>query len=339
MLTAIYTIIVFCLIIAMHEFGHFLMAKLTGVTVHEFSIGMGPKIFGFKKSDTDYKFCLLPIGGYVKLEGEDSESDDPNAFGNKKPWQRLLVLAAGAFMNFLLGFVLFIFWCSFSQGFTTNVVDNVMSQSAFEKADIREGDIIIRMEGDKYKTSVHDYYDIYYFSYKNGVGKTKITFERDGERFIKEISPQYDESVKREVFGFTPAVEKPSPTAIISAAYRQSIFVIKIVVSSFSDLLKGSVRVSDMSGPVGIVNEIGSAAKQGLHNVIYLAGLISINLGVVNLLPLPALDGGRIIFVLIEMIRRRPIDKNKEGMVHFIGFALLILLMLFITYTDIMKLI
>ena len=132
MLTAIYTIIIFCLIIAIHEFGHFIMAKLTGVTVHEFSIGMGPKLFGFRKGGTDYKFSLLPIGGYVKLEGEDSESDDPNAFGNKKPWQRLLVLAAGALMNFVLGFVLFVIWCSFSKGFTTNIVDNIVEKSEIE---------------------------------------------------------------------------------------------------------------------------------------------------------------------------------------------------------------
>ncbi len=339
MLTAIYTIIIFCLIIAIHEFGHFIMAKLTGVTVHEFSIGMGPKLFGFRKGGTDYKFSLLPIGGYVKLEGEDSESDDPNAFGNKKPWQRLLVLAAGALMNFVLGFVLFVIWCSFSKGFTTNIVDNIVEKSAFEEAGIRSGDVIVRMEGNNCKTNVHDYYDIYYFSYKNGTNTAKITFNRDGKKFEKVITPKYAESAKRAIFGFSTAIQKPNPVTVVSAAYRQSIFVVKIVVSSFADLIKGTVHMSDMSGPVGIVNEIGSAAKQGILDVIYLAGLISINLGVVNLFPLPALDGGRIIFVIIEVIRRKPVDRNKEGLVHLIGFALLILLMIFITYADIMKLV
>lgn len=339
MLTAVYTIIVFCLIIAIHEFGHFITAKLTGMTVHEFAIGMGPKIFGFTKGGTDYKFCLLPIGGYVKLEGEDDESDDPNAFGNKKPWQRFLVLVAGAVMNFVLGFVLFVILCSFSNGFATNVVNTVVEQSAFDDAKIKSGDVIVRMEGANFKTSVHDYYDIYYFSYKNGNSEATITFKRDGEKFVKKISPKYMETEQRAIFGFSTKIQKPTPVSVVCAAYRQSVFVVKVVVSSFADMLTGNVHMSDMSGPVGIVNEIGTAAKNGVRDVIYLAGLISLNLGVVNLLPLPALDGGRIVFVIIEKLRRKPIDKNKEGFVHFIGFALLILLMIFITYADIMKLV
>ena len=195
------------------------------------------------------------------------------------------------------------------------------------------------MEGNNCKTNVHDYYDRYYFSYKNGTNTAKITFNRDGKKFEKVITPKYAESAKRAIFGFSTAIQKPNPVTVVSAAYRQSIFVVKIVVSSFADLIKGTVHMSDMSGPVGIVNEIGSAAKQGILDVIYLAGLISINLGVVNLFPLPALDGGRIIFVIIEVIRRKPVDRNKEGLVHLIGFALLILLMIFITYADIMKLV
>lgn len=339
MLTALYTILVFCLIIAIHEFGHFAFAKLSKMTVHEFSIGMGTRLFGFKKNGTEYNFRLFPIGGFVKLEGEDEESDDPNAFGNKKPWQRLVVLAAGAFMNFVLGFLIFVIISSFSSGFTSNVVGNVIESSAFDKAGVKTGDVIISMEGENYKSKIHDYNDISYFTYKNGNNAATITFERDGEITKKRISPSYLESEKRTLFGFSPKVFEPSVSRIIIAAYRQSIFVVKVVVFSFADMIKGNVGVADMSGPVGIVNEIGTAAKNGFLNVLYLAALISINLGVVNLLPIPALDGGRIIFVLIEFIRRKPIDKNKEGMVHLIGFALLLILMITITYTDIVKLI
>lgn len=338
MLTALYTILVFCLIIAIHEFGHFVAAKLSKMTVHEFSIGMGTRLFGFKKNETEYNFRLFPIGGFVKLEGEDEESDDPNAFGNKKPWKRLAVLAAGAFMNFVLGFSIFLIISSFSSGFTSNIVGTVIEGSAFENAGIKPGDMIVRMESGSYKTKIHDYNDISYFSYKNGSNEAMITFRRDGETFQKRITPTYLESEKRTLFGFSPKVFEPTPSRIIISAYRQSIFVIKVVISSFADMIRGSVSMSDMSGPVGIVSEIGSAAKNGFLNVLYLAALISINLGVVNLLPLPALDGGRIIFVLIELLRGKPVDKNKEGMVHLVGFALLLILMVTITYTDIIKL-
>jgi len=339
MLTAVYTILVFCLIIAIHEFGHFLFAKLSKITVHEFSIGMGTKLFGFKKNETEYNFRLFPIGGFVKLEGEDEESDDPNAFGNKSPWKRLAVLAAGAFMNFVLGFVIFVIISSFSSGFASNIIGSVLKNSAFDEAGVKAGDVIISMEGDNYKSKIYDYNDISYFTYKNGNNTATITFKRDGEIIKKHITPSYLESKKRTLFGFSSEILKPTVPRIIGSAFRQSIFVVKVVVFSFADMIKGNVGVADMSGPVGIVNEIGTAAKNGILNVLYLAALISINLGVVNLLPIPALDGGRIIFVLLELIRRKPIDKNKEGMVHLIGFALLLILMITITYTDIVKLI
>ena len=357
MLTAIYTIIVFCLIIAIHEFGHFLAAKLSGVTVHEFSIGMGPRIYGFEKGGTNYTVRALPIGGFVKLEGEDEESDDPNAFGNKNPWQRFCILAAGAFMNFVLGFILFLiiwvlctfaFWIIYHSLFEVayfNLFNGCLKEiivsgffGAIVDAGIKAGDTIVRMEGKSFKTKVHNYNDIVYFTYKNGDNSADITFKREGKVFEKNITPKYTETEKRVLFGFSPKVLKPTVGRVIVSAYRQSVFVVKVVVSSFVDLIKGSVRVSDVSGPVGIVNEIGTAAKSGILDVMYLAALISINLGVVNLFPLPALDGGRILFVFIEIIRRKPVDRNKEGVIHLIGFLLLLVLMAVITYADIMKL-
>lgn len=347
MLTAVYTILVFCLIIAIHEFGHFITAKLTGMTVHEFSIGMGPKIWSHSSKNTDYSLRIFPIGGFVKLEGEDEQSDDVNAFCNKNPWQRLLVLFAGAFMNFVLGFTLFIILFSCSNGITTNVVGKVIEGSAFDRNAVLPGDRIIRMEGADYSTKVHDYNDINYFVSKNGNLEAEITFKRGEEILVKKIEPSVMEGYDRKMFGFQPLVEKPEFLSVITASVRQSLFVIKVVVSSFAELFTGKVSLSDMSGPVGIVREIGNAAEEGmaynllqsLLNVMSLAALISINLGVVNLLPLPALDGGRILFIIIELIRRKPVDKDKEGFFHFIGFALLIVLMIAITFFDIGKLI
>ncbi len=346
MLTAIYTILVFCLIIAVHEFGHFAVSKLTGMTVHEFSIGMGPKLITHHGKKTDYSLRLLPIGGYVKLEGEDESSDDENAFCNKKPWQRLCVLFAGAFMNFLLGFIIFIIIFSFSAGITTNVVGNVIADSAFEKAGIVAGDEIVYMAGASYSSTIHSYNDINYFMSKNGYESFDVTMIRGEDKFIKTIVPQYDKESQRKIMGFVPHVEKPNFVNVITSSYRQSLFVIKVVIDSFAGLFTGKVSLSNLSGPVGIVNEIGNAAKEGmaqsllisLLNVLSLAALISINLGVVNLLPLPALDGGRILFIIIELIRKKPIDKEREGMFHFIGFALLILLMVSVTFFDIQRL-
>ena len=346
MLTAVYTIIVFCLIISVHEFGHFAVSKLTGMTVHEFSIGMGPKLFNHRGKNTDYSLRLLPIGGYVKLEGEDEASDDENAFCNKKPWQRLCVLFAGAFMNFVLGFILFIILFSCSNGITSSKIGEVIKNTPFSENGILAGDEIIRMEGEKYVSNIHTYNDINYFVSRNGDGACKITFERNGQKFEKVIEPKYIKSENRKLFGFVPKVEKPGFSNVLSSSYHQSLFVIKVVATSFAQLFSGGVSLSDMSGPVGIINEIGNAAKDGmtdgflmsLLNVLSLAALISINLGVVNLLPLPALDGGRILFILIELIRRKPISKEKEGMFHFVGFVLLIMLMIAITFFDIGRL-
>ena len=338
MLTALYTILFFCLIIAIHEFGHFFTAKLTGITVHEFSIGMGPKVFGGFRGGTQYSLRLLPIGGFVRMEGEDSESDDPNAFGNKNPWQRLIVLAAGAFMNFVLGLVLFVIIFAQSKGFYSATVGSIIDGSAFQKAGMLPGDRIVYMQSDAYKSAVHNYDDISYFIYKSGDKKADITFVRDGEKYVKSIKPAYIESQKAVLFGFKPKVVSANAARVIEYSLRKSFFVVKLVVSSFADLVKGTVHMSDMSGPVGIVREIGSATKVGFTAVLSLAALISINLGVVNLLPLPALDGGRILFILFEIVRGKPIDKEKEGFIHFAGLVLLLLLMAVITYADIVKL-
>lgn len=345
MLTALYTIIVFCLIIAIHEFGHFFVAKLTGVTVHEFSIGMGPNLFSKKAKETTYSLRLIPIGGYVKLEGEDEDSDDVNAFCNKKPWQRFFILFAGSLMNFVLGFTLFILLFSFSKGIVTNSVGNVIKGSAFHDAGVMPGDVIVKIESDKYKSRISSYNDINYFIYRSGDSKTKFTFKRNGEVITKTITPEAIDGYENKMFGFQPLTEKPGLFNVIKSSFNESIYVVKVVIYSFVDLFTGSVSLSDMSGPVGIVKEINTAAQTktdyglwfSLLNVMSIAALISINLGVINLLPLPALDGGRILFVLIEMIRRKPIDREKEGYFHFIGFVLLMILMVVITFSDIKK--
>lgn len=337
MLTAIWAVVIFCVIIFVHEFGHFITAKLSGMTVHEFAIGMGPKVFGINGTKTKYSLRVLPLGGYVKLEGEDGESDDENAFCNK-PWKnRFLVLFSGAFMNIILGFLIFTIVYSSGVSVASNSIARVIEGSPLDRAGIVAGDKIVKLEGEKYSTSVHTFNDIKLFVSINGETPSKVTFERAGKNYTETITPVMDENEGSVVFGMNPAPAKNGFGGIIYLAFWECIFVIKSVFLSLWWLITGIVPASSVSGPVAIIGEIGTAAKYGWRNVMNFAGFISVNLGIMNLLPVPALDGGRILFLIIEKIRGKSMDPEKEGTINFIFFALLILFMLFITFSDIKR--
>ncbi len=338
LLTAIWAILIFCFLIFIHEFGHFFTAKLSGMTVHEFSIGMGPKLFGFKKRETLYSLRILPLGGFVKLEGEDGESADSNAFCNKSAMKRFFVLFAGAFMNVIFGFLIFVVIFTSASSVATNNVGEVAHNSAFYDAGIKPGDKIIHIKGDKLSTGVHSFRDVSFFISINGAAKAEFTFERNSDEFKKVITPRPLKDGENPVFGLTASVEKVSFFSALSLAFWECIFVIKSVFLSLWWLISGAIPMNAMSGPVAIVGEIGTAAKYGWQSVLNLAGFISVNLGVMNLLPIPALDGGRILFLIIEKIRGKKMNPEREGMVNFIFFAFLILLMLFVTLSDIKKL-
>lgn len=339
MLTAIWAIVIFCILIFIHEFGHFITAKLSGMTVHEFSIGMGPKIWGFKRKETMYNLRILPLGGFVRLEGEDGESDDPNAFCKKTAVKRFLVLVAGATMNIILGFIIFVIIFSSIGSVNSNKISEVISDSAFEEAGIRPGDVITYMEGDSFSSAIHSYRDISFFVARNGSDNSaKITFERDGKTFSKVIEPKWNQEEKRAYFGFKPALQETDVITVIKYSFWECVFVIKSVFLSLWWLITGAIPASSMSGPVAIVGEIGAAAKIGWQSVLNLAGFISVNLGVMNLLPIPALDGGRILFLLIEKIRGKKMKPETEGNINFVFFTLLILLMAVVTFSDIHKL-
>ena len=338
MVTAIWTIIIFCLIIAIHEFGHFIFAKLSGITVFEFAIGMGPKIFSFEKGGTKYSLRLLPIGGYCAMDGEDGESDNPNAFCNKSGFKRFLVLVAGASMNVLLGFLIFVYLVGVSPAVPSNVVGEVFEGSACDVAGIMAGDKIIHMSSENYSSKIRIYNDISFFSYQNQGAETAITVKRNGEKMVFNVKPFPITEGESAVYGFMAFAEPRSVFSVLYHAFWESVFVVKVVLISFWQLITGTVPLSSVSGPVGIVSEINTAAKAGFESVLSLAALISINLGVVNLFPLPALDGGRILFLIVEKIRRKPLAKNHEAIIHFVGFALLMLVAILVTFSDITKL-
>lgn len=339
----IWTVIILGVMIFIHELGHFISARSFGVHVEEFSMGMGPAIIKKQKGDTLYALRLLPLGGYCKMEGEDEESESPGAFSNLRPWKKLIVLASGAAMNVLLALVLFIV-VSFCQG------DRVYAPEIGAIADgspasvFSVGDKIVKMDN----TKINIYSDISLKMMDNNGEDIVITVEREGERITKTVTP-YETEYGYKI-GFSPAIVENSPSVALKNGVYETIFSVKTVFWSIKQLIVGKVGLDSLSGPVGVASVVGSAVEsvetadasvRGLLlflNIAYIAALIGANLGVMNLLPFPALDGGRIIFILAEMITRKKVPEKVEAAVHAAGFALLMLLAVIVTCSDIVKL-
>ncbi|MBQ9758111.1 MAG: RIP metalloprotease RseP [Clostridia bacterium] len=342
-LTVIFAVICFSLIIFVHELGHFLTARLFGVRVHEFALGMGPKIFSKKRGETLYSIRAIPLGGFCSMEGEDTESDDEGSFSKKPRYARFIILAAGASMNIILGFLVCIIYVAVAfgpSGLPSVTVDSVLAES--DLADfLQPGDRIVRINDSK----VNIKRDID-FAMQRAAGKeSHITVSRDGELLSAEFVPyvsQYTDGTPAYLLGVMTRSEKANVFNVIREAFYQTIWSGKLVFVSLGMLLGGETGLSDMSGPVGVVGVMNEAASQGglvgLLNLLYLMSFISVNIGIMNLLPIPALDGGRLFFVVVEAIRRKPIPADKEGIVHFIGLVFLLGLMVFVTWNDISRL-
>ena len=328
----IIAILIFGLLIFVHELGHFLTAKKFNVKIHEFSIGMGPAVLKKKSGEILYSVRALPFGGYVKMEGEDGDSDDERSFGKLSPLKRIIVLFAGSFMNFLAGFVIFVIIYSFSNAVYVPTIGEIIKNSPAEEVGLQVGDVITEVNGAK----VHIQSDVTFSLFINGTNEAEIKVLRDGKKLEFSVTPVLED--ERYIIGFYPKVEKVSVGNILYNAFYNTFFVVRMVFESLKMMLFGKVSLADMSGPVGIVGEIGKAAQNGIMQVLNFAALIAVNLGVMNLLPFPALDGGRIFFALIEGIRRKPIKPEIEGYVHMVGLLLLLGLMVIITFSDILKL-
>ena len=335
--TVLAAVLIFCVLIFVHEFGHFISAKLLGIRVHEFAIGMGPKIFSRKKGETLYSVRMIPIGGFCALEGEDSSSDDAKALSNKPAWVKLIVLAAGSFMNLLLGFLLLICMYASASGIVVPEVASVAPESHAAISGVQVGDEIVSFGGKR----IHIAGDLFWEKTQAGEGPIELKVLRDGKTVSLTLAPQS----ASESLGIGLKARENNFFLTVKTGFYQGVFYGRVIIETFFDLLQGKVAISSMSGPIGIVSEIGSAVQEtaqsgwaGFLNLLELAVLLTINLGVFNLLPVPALDGGRIFFVLVSIITRRKIPPEKEGMVHFIGFALLILLSIFIAYMDVLRL-
>ncbi len=330
MLTAVSAIFVFLVVVLVHELGHFTVAKLVGIKVNEFAIGMGPKLYQRKKGETQYTLRLLPIGGYVQMEGEDESSEDPRSFNNVPVLSRLGVVLAGAMMNFILAIIV-LGIVSYGTGMPTTQIEETTENSPAQLAGIEKGDTILEINGRK----IESWEDIVDSINKASLDEDiKISVERNELVENLALKPIVEEG--RTIIGIIPQSEQSISSAIKGAFEKTGTFF-KIMFEFLGMLFSGNVSTNDLSGPVGIVREIGVQAELGIYNVLFLLGFISVNLGFFNLLPIPALDGSRIIFLLIELVRGKPMDPNKEGFIHFIGFVLLIGLMLIVTYKDIIN--
>ena len=336
-------ILMFGALVLFHELGHFLMARLFGVGIKEFSIGMGPKIFSKKgkKYDTAYSLRAFPIGGYVSMVGEDDESDDPSAFGNKAVWQRILIVVAGPVVNVLLGFLLMLIIVLCSARLATNTVGAFDEGALSSSHGLMVGDTVIKV-GD---VSIHTGNELVYEIMNQGVAEVSdgvvaidLTVLRDGkEVFLPAVQfPSMEE--QGILFGspdFRVYGEEKSVLGVIKHTYYRSYSTVKMIIDQLGDLIGGRYGMNAVSGPIGITQEISNAAKIGMLNVIYLMAVITVNLGVFNLLPLPALDGGRLLFLLIELFMGRPVNKEVEGYIHFAGMMLLFGLMILVCCKDI----
>ena len=335
----LFAILFFGIIIALHEFGHFSTAKLFKIKVNEFSIGMGPAIFKKKKGETLYALRLLPIGGFVSLEGEDEISEDPRAFGNQKAWKRFIVIAAGAVLNIVLGLVLIGIMLGISGHVPTTYVSDVTEGMYTEETGIIPGDKIISIDG----TKVHSARDLYYCLYRNADGKYDIVLKRNGEKLeFEQLDVLYD--MEKGFCSFVVGSKEVSALNIIPGAINETLSMTKMIWLSLIDMLSGNYGMDELSGPVGTIGIVADTASNAVKSsdyasIIFMLAFITVNIGIVNLLPLPALDGGRLLFIGIELIFRRPVPKKFEAIVHAAGLILLLGLMVLITFNDIANLI
>ena len=335
-------ILIFGFIVIIHELGHYFFAKKNGIYVEEFAIGMGPKIISRKKGETVYSIRALPFGGFCKMLGEDEVVDDQRAFSSKSVWAKIQVVFGGPLFNFLLAFVFAVILILIS-GAVTTTIDQVVEDSPAQQAGLQAGDRITEING----RSITAYKEIIIYINENKGEAVEVTYKRDGVKDTVKIIPEYSTQDQTYKIGFVPKlINKSNIFQVVKYSILEIIFWIKMVYYSLGMIFSGGVSANDIAGPVGIVNVVSEGYREsikiGLINVVntiaFFIVLLSSNLGVMNLLPIPALDGGRLVFLAVEAIRGKPIDQEKEGYIHFVGYVLLMLLMVLILFNDIRKL-
>lgn len=348
-MTIVLFILIFGVIVVGHELGHFLLAKANGITVVEFSVGMGPKLLRFTRGGTEYSLRLFPIGGACMFEGEDglengNGTPSEGAFPNASVWARISTVFAGPFFNFLLAFILAMIVVGYA-GSDRPVLLDVIDGYPAQEAGMQGGDLITRMNGERIYLSR----EIWLNTFVSPGETMEVEYVREGEKHTVTLVPKYDEEEGRYLLGFQGYGESVNcrNAGIFKYSYYEVRYWLKATVKSLGMLISGKAGKDDITGPIGMVQVIDEVKEQAqpygiwvvLLNMINIALLLSVNLGVMNLLPLPALDGGRLVFLILEAIRGKPIPPEKEGMVHLAGFVVLMIAMVLVMFNDISRLI
>lgn len=339
----IIAILLFSFIIIFHELGHFLLAKANGIRVDEFSLGLGPTLIGKQIGGTFFCIKLLPFGGACMMGEDDADDTSEGSFNSKSVWARISVIAAGPVFNLILAWIFCVILIG-AIGYQSTEITSVLDGYSAQEEGLQPGDVIKEING----RNVHLWDDVrlYTLTHPNDT-PYEVVYERDGEEYTAMIEPRQLEGDVSPLLGVTSEnFERPGVFGSMQYGMYKLKYWINYTVDSLRMLVTGQVGIKDMSGPVGIVNVVDdvyqSAAPAGvlaiILNLMNFGTFLSANLGVVNLLPIPALDGGRLVFLIIEAVRRKRVPPEKEGMVHFAGFALLMVLMVVVMYNDIMKL-
>ncbi len=362
-ITLLAALFVFSAVIAIHEFGHFAVAKLCGIRVNEFSIGMGPALWKTVRKGTQYTLRALPVGGYVALEGEESpESQQAEAARDRREkaapapvppeegtgiplneapvWQRMLVMVAGACMNFVLGFVVLVILVVAQDGaITSKTIYSIEDNALCGQTGLQAGDEIVAVNGRRCFVAN----DIIYELVRTEQYRADFTVKRDGQTVELpdvQFDTWQDENGETHMsLGFVVYGIRKTPHSVLKEAWNSTLYYGRIVFTSLADLIRGRESINNLSGPVGIVTAIGQAASYGWEDLLQLLALITINLGIFNLLPFPALDGGKVVFLAIEGITGHAVPEKLQGSLTVAAFALLFGLMIFATYNDIIRLI
>ena len=332
-MTIIYAIVIFLLLIFIHEFGHFIAAKACDVKVNEFSLGMGPELWSRQGEETKYSLRAIPIGGYCAMEGEDEDSDHERALNKKNGWQKFLVFVAGATMNVVLAVIIMIAIALYS-GAATTTLDSVEEGLPAAQAGLLAGDQIVAIDGEKMGS---------WEEITNVISNTKkesleVTVLRDDEELTYTVPVGYNEEEHRNILGIMTRAEHNPGSAVVRGC--QGTWAMGVaMVDVLGQLFTGKVSTKELSGPVGIVSIVNEQSKLGFIYVAYLTALISLNLAIINLLPFPALDGGRILFLIIRKITGKAVTDEMEARFHFVGIVLLLALMVYVTFNDIGRLV
>lgn len=338
--TILITLAIIAVLILVHEFGHFIVARRIGIPVWEFSLGFGPRLVGTKKNGTEYSIRAIPLGGYVRMAGEEpGDGDNPDGYSRRTPLEKMAVSFAGPFMNLVAALLIFIYVYSVSgvqDNSNTSMIGQVLAGTPAQVAGLKAGDKVVAING----SGIDNWQELTKSIGSDPGGKTLVVrVDRKGQSMDIKVNPVYDKNQKKYMIGVKPVItyKKMGIVDAVKNGFQRTWEFTVLLLSGLGLMVSGGASMNDLAGPVGITKIVGQVAAIGWSELLAFSAFLSINLGILNLLPIPALDGSRMIFAAVEGIRRKPLDPEKEGMIHWLGFMFLIGLMIIVTFNDIIK--